>query len=423
MEKSSADKESQRRSFLDYFELVRNHACRLHSILRNGWLCSCIAPHGANLELDQRVDHQVLVQELPSFNVSFSFFSVPDQTQEIHKQWKYTEIELNEIAQAAPTPFVEQGAVPINFSRPRVRFAGEPPTSHGTSPGIFLYQFHPYARKLMILVQPLTGAPRNCLCHAIRSTPTESQHICSLPDIGSNKIARIKASSKSPASTNAMAQPIFVHLGQLLPSQTQPASSSAFGHLSRQQRIGLAVSLASAVLQLYESPWMDELWDKRDIQFLFNGLNTEQHPLLSSPYVSRHFQSMQVQNNTVTSRSTTAESILSRSIINKTLFALGLVLVELCLNKSFEDLRTSTLGTAPNQIPNTLDDYDIANKAISDVYQEGGHSYGYVVQRCLRCEFQGQDSLKKLQIPKFRSLVYENVLEPLLDDYKMYSLS
>ncbi|PVH81336.1 hypothetical protein DL98DRAFT_458239 [Cadophora sp. DSE1049] len=325
VDKSSADNELQRKSFLDYFELVRNHACRLHSILKNGWLCSCIAPHGTNLELDQRVDHQVLVQKLPSFQ-------------------------------------------------------------------------------------------------AIRSTPTGSQQICSLPDTSSNKIARIKASSRSPSPANATGQPIYIDLGDLLPSQSLAASLPAFGTLSRRQRVGLAVSLASAVLQLYESPWMDELWDKRDIQFMFNRFDTERHPALSNPYVSRHFQPLQVASNIATRDSALTNSVLNRSVINKSLFALGIVLIELCLNKPFEYLRTTTSGTSLDQSPNILDDYDIANKAISDVYQEGGDDYGYVVQRCLRCEFQGQDSLKKLDVLKFRGLVYEGVLGPLVNDYKKYSL-
>jgi hypothetical protein len=107
--------------------------------------------------------------------------------------------------------------------------------------------------------------------------------------------------------------------------------------------------------------------------------------------------------------------------MNKTMFALGIVLIELCLNQPFEDLRDAAHPNTSNNTPNILDDYQIANKAISEVYREGGDQYGYVVQRCLRCEFQGQDS-KKLDDNKFRTFVYEGILEPLKADYKQFSL-
>ncbi|KAI4209557.1 MAG: hypothetical protein L6R36_009532, partial [Xanthoria steineri] len=50
------------------------------------------------------------------------------------------------------------------------------------------------------------------------------------------------------------------------------------------------------------------------------------------------------------------------------------------------------------------------------VYDEQGTQYGYVVQRCLRCEFGFQDSMKRLEIEEFRAAVYEGVLVPLEED-------
>ncbi|KAI6368842.1 hypothetical protein MCOR31_005399 [Pyricularia oryzae] len=61
----------------------------------------------------------------------------------------------------------------------------------------------------------------------------------------------------------------------------------------------------------------------------------------------------------------------SGSVRNGTLFALGILLIELGLNQSFEQLR---------------DD----------------ESYGYAVQRCLRFEFPGRDVTKSIQFDQFR---------------------
>jgi hypothetical protein len=98
------------------------------------------------------------------------------------------------------------------------------------------------------------------------------------------------------------------------------------------------------------------------------------------------------------------------------------VLIELCLNKPLDELRSETLPTNRAQA-NVVDDYQVAISNINTVYMKGGSEYGYVVQRCLRCEFGVRDSMKRLDLDTFRSLVYEGVVAPLEEDYKKYSLS
>jgi hypothetical protein len=167
---------------------------------------------------------------------------------------------------------------------------------------------------------------------------------------------------------------------------------------------------------------MEEFWDKNDIYFFFNGVDDNKCPVISQPYVSRPFASPTPTNIQTQAMQQSTNTFLGHQIINKTLFALGIVLIELCLNKPFEDLRAAADSQNPNRLANIIDDFQIANDVIDDVYREGGDEYGYVVQRCLRCEFGVQDSRKKLDFDGFRNLVYEGVLEPLKSDYKQYSL-
>lgn len=135
--------EAQAQTFISYFDLVRTHACRLHAILQKGWSCNCRAPHDGNLQLDQRLDQRDVLRPVPSFRVSFSFYSTPEPTKnEIQRHWKETEIEVEELDQEGLARFrSEQLAVraltgfnlneeaptknipvPINYSRPRVKF-------------------------------------------------------------------------------------------------------------------------------------------------------------------------------------------------------------------------------------------------------------------------------------------------------------
>jgi hypothetical protein len=193
------------------------------------------------------------------------------------------------------------------------------------------------------------------------------------------------------------------------------------GKLSRKQRLGIAVTLASAVLQLYQSPWLDESWGKNDIYFFFDGLDENKCPRIGNPYVSRPFGPTGAKQIAKKSMETAADNFLSHVIINKTLFALGIILIELCLNRPLEDLRTDMEPRHGTQ-PTIIDEYQTATSAIDDVYRQGGENYGYVVQRCLKCEFRVPESKKKLDLDTFRRHVYEGVLAPLQKDYQNFPL-
>ncbi len=195
------------------------------------------------------------------------------------------------------------------------------------------------------------------------------------------------------------------------------------GKLSRQQRLQIAVTLASTILQLHKSPWLSENWNARDIYFFFNGLDSDNHPLISDAYVSRSFRPPGSPQPIDQNAEANTEDFFSSQIINKTLFALGIVLIELCLNKSLEDLQSSPNNPHEETRPQSIFDvYRTATSQIDAVYSKGGTQYGYVVQRCLKCEFGIQDSKKQLDLDAFRGLVYEGVVAPLEEDLKNYSL-
>ena len=112
-----------------------------------------------------------------------------------------------------------------------------------------------------------------------------------------------------------------------------------------------------------------------------------------------------------------AADYVNSLIINRSLFALGIILIELGLNKAFEDLCAASRGPL-----STAETYRAAIDLVELVYEEQGTQYGQVVQRCLKCEFGIQDSKKQLDIGAFHALVYEGVLAPLEDNLKRFSL-
>jgi len=144
--------------------------------------------------------------------------------------------------------------------------------------------------------------------------------------------------------------------------------------------------------------------------------------LISDAYVSRSFWPPGSPHPTNKSAEATTEDFPSSQIINKTLFALGIVLIELYLNKTLEDLHPpSDDKNEAARSQGIVDVYRTATSQIDNVYSIGGTQYGYVVQRCLKCEFGIQDSKKQLDFDAFRGLVYEGVVAPL-EDLRKYSL-
>jgi hypothetical protein len=97
---------------------------------------------------------------------------------------------------------------------------------------------------------------------------------------------------------------------------------------------------------------------------------------------------------------------------NETIFALGVVLIELCLGSALENLR-SLEDLSDNGTPKSLTDYLTARRLINEVYEKGGGRYGGTVRRCVHCEF---DQKASLDMEAFRQSFYQSVVQPLEDE-------
>lgn len=184
--------------------------------------------------------------------------------------------------------------------------------------------------------------------------------------------------------------------------------------LSRKQRSGIAAAMTWAVLYLCGSPWLSRSWDRdRDnIQLFLEGTGAHQESLTGVPSISYVFDSVSASKPS----SPTLEPVdrfHSDRIRNKTLFALGILLIELCLNRPFERLRLESQEDH-SQLPNsTSDDLRTADLYMESIYNDAGDWYAYAVQRCLRCEFPGRDRTKSLEFASFRQEFYAGVVAPI----------
>lgn len=167
---------------------------------------------------------------------------------------------------------------------------------------------------------------------------------------------------------------------------------------------------------------MDNVWSAQDIQFLSLKSADSYEAPISGPFMSTSFHtktSLEKSQELASTGSTLADSLIP----SKMLFALAVMLVELCLDKTLTEMRQSGSGEEPVVKKATLlDDYETADQQLNAVYQKSGSNYGDVVQRCLKCAFDISPKQKRLDFEKFRYLVYEGVVAPLEDNYKKYLL-
>lgn len=121
------------------------------------------------------------------------------------------------------------------------------------------------------------------LCQAVQDTQNIPTPLGFLANIRRRRCINITMTTVKPEHVD------HVPLQSLLSCDVR--NSRKLGKLTRQQRLSIAVTLASAVLQLHTSPWLSENWGTNDIYFFSNGVDKHNRPLIDLACVSRSFSS------------------------------------------------------------------------------------------------------------------------------------
>lgn len=187
-----------------------------------------------------------------------------------------------------------------------------------------------------------------------------------------------------------------ISLAQLLSRKESGGNPALLGR----DKYELAVILATSILQLHSTPWMDNSHWKEDVRFVrAKGKN--------SPYV--YIQ--QRFDGHVPSPMSARRDSLGSPIRNETIFGLGITLIELSLGRTLRYFqREEDLG--PDGEPNFLTDLSIAQRLVLEQVQEKeGARYANTVNRCINCIFDGFDP--SLEDEQFRQAFYQSAVIPL----------
>jgi hypothetical protein len=431
-----------------HLKTIQEHAKNLYDLINQGWTCRCRESHRAHLRLDSRLFETVAEGKLDSSAVNFGVvFSTDDEsTGPILWSWQETEIRLFENSEEVGThllPSTEDTLVP--------REKKMEPQSESTSPNLLtrasaFFKKSPVASKEAAskllrggvrfdanLPKPSTNKSLTAsatkldlsqlahiknLCLTIQDCMKFS--ICNDYCMGylsfDGKLQGLAVyPSFSPKGQKPEQRLSVISLADLLSRQKgsytlHPKASPGTLSLSRADRLELALTISSSILQLHDTPWLrEESLCKNDIQLLTKGDENENN--IQAQQYAFVFSSFRSRGRTMDSKATKQFPGIPR---NPMLFALSILLIELCLGQPFESF--SKPGLDPLDAKgeaNVLTEMSTAARLLEDVYQEAGNRYGDAVRRCLHCDFNQRKT--SLDDDRFRQAVYEGVVVPIRD--------
>jgi hypothetical protein len=424
------------------YRYIRQQAESIHRVLAQYWNCSCQVAHKANLRLEARIaraDPMKTAGGVPDaaqivrFRVIFSFEH--DKRTTFTLPWTLKAADIEPFDDENPSEHGAQESSadlrpppsPLRLTRstPLAAVTPSPRLPSPAGPSIRRYSrlrsISSHAerctpkRSVMFAVPapPLPPTPRQRsrspqppnlikiqnLCAAIKNGGHDNTCLGVLVDELKRQNHGLYLVQRSLLDDQAQATiPLTLRLATTGPARRR-------FKLTRKNGLQLALTLASSVLQLHKTPWLGSKWGKDDILF-FQGPNGT---LLEQPFISKSFSS--IQGQTLTSRKLARPFPCVR---NEMIFALGVVLIELCLGCPLEEMRTpEDLDDFGN--PNVFTDYMTAQRLVPEVYEEGGGRYGDVVRRCIHCDFDQPEV--NFDVEAFCKAFQKGVISPLWEDY------
>jgi hypothetical protein len=172
----------------------------------------------------------------------------------------------------------------------------------------------------------------------------------------------------------------------------------------------LAVPLAAGVLRLHDTPWLDKVWDNRQISiFRRNGKLLADHPFVSS-----------CLNSAPVPASIVPDTFIAAHVIrNHTLFTLGIMLIEMCMGKPIHELhKPSELNTDGTK--HDLSDYQTASRLLDmeEVSDSFGQRWSNVARRCIYCDLnQARTSFEDIG---FQRAVYNEIYAELEEERRQF---
>ena len=190
-----------------------------------------------------------------------------------------------------------------------------------------------------------------------------------------------------------------ISLGQVI---LNVSKQQTVGGLALYDRLCLARTLATAVLQYHSTPWLRISWRSQDIYFFGDELTSSQHmPSIISPHFNVKVRGPCGQ---LSSAQTLPPHNLAR---NPLLFSLGVVLLEIAHTSTMEMLRRPI--DLDNGRENRYTEFFAARRLAKSAKTDMGATYHKIVEKLIECDFGcGMD----LNEPRLQAAFHHDVICP-----------
>ncbi|KAF2006150.1 hypothetical protein P154DRAFT_529843 [Amniculicola lignicola CBS 123094] len=387
----------QQRHAIPKFSAINDRAHGFYSVLSSGWKCSCHADHSVNLRLEQRMEH--VTSDDSSDDGENEAMEDPFRV-----LFSYSDHHTKPLTQ--PSPVI--ASKPWSWEEADVHMTIN---TQGTSPAA---PFLPTAAKVRFKAKQAVKAaldlsnmhPIQDLCEAICTLQQPQRDVCLSLLASEIAIAKTASAQKYNLLIRPLKEPPYN------PDAWSVASLRSVLHdtrFTRHDRLRLAVTLASSVLQLHETPWLHENWTKDNIYFIKRADQT----MYDYPFVSQQFNASAL----APTPALPLPASMSRIIRNQTLYALGVSLIELWYRKPISELYDPTDGPPFIGDPRVdlMTEWNTADRLAEELYHEAGGKYSDAVRRCIRCDFDHRAN--RLEDTTFQKAVYQGVVEQLKENF------
>ncbi|KAK8171503.1 hypothetical protein BKA80DRAFT_213218 [Phyllosticta citrichinensis] len=336
------------------FRNFQRYASAIHALIQRCFNCTCSNFHTASLRLDRpREDRDINTPGGFRFGLLFSYTAEPTLLRPT-APWNVEAAEIGLLEQEeskleTPPPVALKGKGRISFLAPEPRASPTPPTQ-------------------MAPMQQISD-----LCNALNEFKQSHQKICVGYMLDEHEGKR-KYGLFLPRSTAMQQKPhSFVSLRDVL------ANGHAASGFNLRAKVNLAVAVANSMIGLHDTPWLDSFWGENDIVFL----KCADKPEFDSPYIWK-------KNAHVSSNGDANPAWTPYSPRNKALYSLGILLTEIYLGTSFEQVLEQNLRNG--------DISEALERIIDQVSDAAGDECGDAVRRCIFClfdcrriDFEGED--------------------------------
>lgn len=164
------------------------------------------------------------------------------------------------------------------------------------------------------------------------------------------------------------------------------------------ERRRLALVLTYSVLQLHESPWLSEQWDKERMHFFYDDVD---RPDFKRPYLSTFFDQFPSKGEPPN---------MDRFHKNPGILKLGVLLIEVHKWKPLEGFRRQDDLVNDEPTPNT--DLHVARRVLKTL-DDCFPTYRGAIEACLGVPWVHSGSRVSLEDAETRNGLYGDVIEPL----------